>query len=272
VKTLIERWNGQKWSIVPSPNDPDFGGQLADVSCSSATFCFAVGNFQGYTIETLTVRWNGSSWKIVPSPSRRPSPQFETAGVNYLNSVSCVSPTSCMAVGSDTGYLYDFRETLTEHWNGTKWQIVRSPSPAKYSRFDAVSCATASKCFAVGGATPKKNPNAIGLRTLIARWNGQSWTRVTSTDPSAPQSELLGVSCPSATTCVAVGDSRAGNVDNPLVKRLTGGQWTIEASPKPADANAASLHGVTCTSATACVAVGESAAYSAPRTFAARYG
>jgi hypothetical protein len=268
-KTLIERWNGKAWSIVPSPNNPQWGGQLTDVSCASVKFCFAVGSFSGYTIETLTERWDGTAWKIVPSPSRRPSPQFETQGVNNLQSVSCVSATSCVTVGNDAGYQYDFTETLAEHWNGSKWAIVKSPSPAKFSNLAAVSCVNTKNCYAVGNAVPSTDVTATA-QTLIVHWNGSVWTRVVSTDPSsAPRNSLLGVSCPSATSCVAVGDSRTGAADQTLVKRLTGNKWTIEPSPNPAGAIEASLHGVGCTSATACDAVGDS---TAPQTLVEQYG
>jgi len=267
-KTLIERWNGKAWSIVPSPNNPQWGGQLTDVSCASAKFCFAVGSFPGETIETLTERWDGATWKIVPSPSRRPSPQFETEGVNNLQSVSCASATSCVAVGNDAGYLYDFTETLAEHWNGSKWAIVKSPNPAKFSNLAAVSCVAAKNCYAVGNATPSANSTAT-MQTLIVHWNGSVWTRATSADPTpAPRNTLLGVSCPSATSCVAVGDSRTGGVDHTLVKRLSGNKWSIEPSPDPAGAIQASLHSVGCTSAAACVAVGDS---TGPQTLVEQY-
>ena len=189
--------------------------------------------------------------------------------MNDLQSVSCVSATSCVAVGNDTGYVYDFTETLAEHWNGSKWSIVKSPNPAKYSKLTAVSCATAKNCYAVGSTAPSVKSTAT-MQTLIVHWNGSAWTRVTSADPSsAPHNTLLGVSCPSATSCVAVGDSRTGAVDHTLVKRLTGNTWSIEPSPDPAGALEASLHGVVCTSATACVAVGYS---TAPRTLVEQYG
>src|SRR5205085_12521591 len=115
----------------------------------------------------------------------------------------------------------------------------------------------ATNCYAVGSATPSIKSTAT-VQTLIMHWTGAVWTRATSADPTpAPRNTLLGVSCPSATSCVAVGDSRTGAVDHTLVKRLTGNEWSIEPSPDPAGAIQASLHSVECTSATACVAVGD---------------
>ena len=147
--------------------------------------------------------------------------------------------------------------------------IVKTPNPAKFSNLAAVACLTAKNCYAVGSASPSSNFTAT-MQTLIAHWNGSAWARVASADlASAPRNTLLGVSCPSATSCVAVGDSRNAQADHTLVKRLTGNAWSIEPSPDPAGAIAASLHSVVCTSATACVAVGDS---TDPRTLVEQYG
>src|SRR5207245_1508478 len=88
--SLAEVWNGSTWSVVPSPNaGPSFQGFKA-VSCVSATFCAAVGNYYTAnfaTLRTLTELWDGTAWSIVPSPS---------PGANDpLLGVSCISPTSC---------------------------------------------------------------------------------------------------------------------------------------------------------------------------------
>jgi hypothetical protein len=44
-QTFIERWDGTAWSIVPSPNtSPTLQNNLAGVTCSAGTQCFAMGN------------------------------------------------------------------------------------------------------------------------------------------------------------------------------------------------------------------------------------
>ena len=69
--TLIERWNGATWSIVPSPNQPlAADSALAGVACVSSTSCFAVGNYDNQIVtNTLTEHWDGTTWTIVPSPN-----------------------------------------------------------------------------------------------------------------------------------------------------------------------------------------------------------
>ena len=71
--------------------------------------------------------------------------------------------------------------------------------------------------------------------------------------------ELNGVSCASSSACVAVGDSFAGGsaLNVPLVGGWNGRQWTIEQVPLPEPSFGADLYGVSCTSPSACTAVGQ---------------
>jgi hypothetical protein len=108
-RTLIESWNGSKWSVVPSPT-PATSTQLSleAVSCTSATACMAVGQSfdNGSGIDTLIESWNGSKWSIVPSPN-------QGGGQNQLLAVSCVTTTSCAAVGDEaisTGSQFNLAE------------------------------------------------------------------------------------------------------------------------------------------------------------------
>jgi|1186.fasta_scaffold45237_1 hypothetical protein len=84
------------------------------------------------------------------------------------------------------------------------------------------------------------------------------WNLDTPAVPPGPNPVTLlrGVSCPSASSCTAVGGFATS--DNPrtatLVERWNGTSWSIQGSPNPSDYN--ELWGVSCPSTTACVAVG----------------
>lgn len=93
------------------------------------------------------------AWSVVHSPNRR-------ANGNYLDAVSCVSATMCMATGHRLNRIGAI-VTLAERWDGTSWSLVRSPNAARIGdELVAVSCASASACMAVGftqdgpGGTP----------------------------------------------------------------------------------------------------------------------
>jgi hypothetical protein len=69
--------------------------------------------------------------------------------------------------------------------------------------------------------------------------------------------KLGGVSCWSATACVAVGlYVETLGVAVPLVESWNGTTWEVEPAPAPAGATRSQFESVSCTSATACMAVG----------------
>ncbi len=155
TETLVESWNGATWSIVPTPNRGTGSNTLLGVSCTSTRSCTAVG----YDVPTspvipggihavnLVESWNGTTWSIVPSPN-------EGAESNNLFDVSCVSPTSCIAVGSEyEGKKPKVSHTLIESWNGTSWSVVPSPNYGRTKAINlllGVSCLPSGSCAAVG--------------------------------------------------------------------------------------------------------------------------
>ena len=170
----------------------------------------------------------------------------------------------CFAVG-ESSLTGSQASTLVERWNGKAWTIVASPNPpaTKFARLYSVSCTSATSCFAVGsqiktGVTPNI--------PLVERWNGTKWSIVTT--PAATTSPhnqpfLLGVSCTSASFCVAagyvfLGDSSGQFVgSNPLVEQCNGTKWSLGRDSRHRPASTASrLDAVSCTSPTACFAVG----------------
>ena len=70
-QTFIEQWDGNAWSIVPSPNRGDWYNDLAGVACLSASDCWAVGAWQssGPGNGALLLHWDGNFWSIADSPS-----------------------------------------------------------------------------------------------------------------------------------------------------------------------------------------------------------
>ena len=74
--------------------------------------------------------------------------------------------------------------------------------------------------------------------------------------PGANVDELQGVSCPSASSCVAVGYSeQKGEAEQTLVETLANGTWSVTTSPDDGSGNN-QLTSVACPVVGACVAVG----------------
>lgn len=97
-QTLIESWNGRNWSLASSPNHGTYANDLQGVSCASASSCKAVGNYRAGSGAqwTLVETWNGSVWSLATSGNINNG----ILSHNTLGSVSCVSASTCKAVGN----------------------------------------------------------------------------------------------------------------------------------------------------------------------------
>ena len=208
---LALHWNGRTWSVHSLNSDPAVvGGGFTSygVSCTSNTFCIAVGvtdNAGGESAVTVN-RWNGTRWSL------QRSPVFHSGGGATLFGVSCISRSFCIAVGTKGGY-----GSLRERWNGRRWSLQpAAPENPSYYRLHDVSCTSSNACIAVGDRYLYEGP----LLPAAERWNGTGWSIESVSRPSGAESMVLnGVSCLSSTACIVTGSftDRAGR-DWPLVE------------------------------------------------------
>jgi hypothetical protein len=248
AESLAESWNGSAWSLASTPNLGLYDNGLSDVSCTSSTFCMAVGGFVESGLEqTLSETWDGTSWSVLASVN-------DGSRNNALSGVACTGPTSCVAVGSYANSS-GIDDTLIESWDGTSWSIVASPNPGTQGSYlNAVSCTSATRCVAVGYYFDE---SLLKNETLIESWDGGSWSIVTSANQVNSANALFGVSCAGA-GCIAVGVSVGGaETSQTLTESWNGAAWSITSSPDPGSGLLDELGGVTCTSSTSCVAVGD---------------
>ncbi|MBA3832996.1 MAG: hypothetical protein H0X34_14090 [Chthoniobacterales bacterium] len=264
TRTLVERWDGTSWAIVASPNTLPAGTNfLASVTCTSNSECWAVGNYYndstGFLAQTLIEHWDGAFWTIVSSPNVV-APGTGATQINRLYGVTCSSALDCWAVGSYSDELGQ-GHTLIERWNGASWAIVSSPNfdLIGTSRLAAVTCASASDCWAVGY---RRDATTQIQQTFIERWDGTSWAIVDSPNTNASGLNLLsGVTCASASNCWAVGEQSdvtdfSGGILQTLIEHWDGSSWTIVSSANTSSYHNNLLLGVACGSALDCWAVG----------------
>ncbi|HEX7278724.1 MAG TPA: fibronectin type III domain-containing protein [Solirubrobacterales bacterium] len=152
----------------------------------------------------------------------------------------------------------------------TNWTIQAIPEPAgaQSSRLTSGSCTASNACTSAGSYV-----NSSGVRVPLAeRWNGSAWSAQTPPAPAgATTSELRSVSCVAITWCAAVGTSRSGGLDSGFAEVWNGSEWTLKSVPAPSGATQTELSGISCTSSTACTAVGLYRTSSTSATFAARW-
>ena len=227
------------------------GSGFQGVSCGSPTMCVAVGSYldsSGHS-HILAESWNGSSWTVTPTSD----PLYNTA--SGMNAVSCVSTTSCVAVGSynDSGgnLIPD-----ADVWNGSSWTLWGGtlPNGAVGGVFNSVHCRSSVSCYAVGTWTDASNVTHV----LADHWNASGWGVQAISEPSgATESDLEGIGCPTQSLCVAVGQYRdASNNSLSLVESWNGSTWSVQSTPNPSGSTYNQLDGVSCSTATQCTAVG----------------
>jgi hypothetical protein len=157
------------------------------------------------------------------------------------------------------------------------WSIQATPNPT--GSFDTgltdVSCSSTTACTAVGDSFFNSDGPIFPAAPLAERWDGARWSLQAAVDPnrgsSFSESGLSGVSCVSATACTAVGFDDSNNVGAPggipLAEQWNGVGWSIQSIPTPigpplptipggGPVPESQLNGVSCTSTTACIAVG----------------
>ena len=102
-------------------------------------------------------------------------------------------------------------------------------------------------------------PAANVLLAHAERWDGSTWTLQTVPLPSGgTNTDLSAVSCLAANDCTAVGAYTATGGNATLAEHWNGTSWSVEPTPAPAYyVPIPELDGVSCTSSTACTAVGE---------------
>lgn len=99
-------------------------------------------------------------------------------------------------------------------------------------------------------------PSALagrGPQASAAGWQTQS----PPAPPGSIVSELTGISCSAASSCLAVGNEETNtSLNTAFAEGWTGSTWRIRATPEPSGATKARFNGVSCATGTSCVAVG----------------
>jgi sugar lactone lactonase YvrE len=257
----VQTWNGRSWTnqTTAAASNAETSG-LVDASCVGEAGCVAVGINGGFYSSERAETRGENTMALQATPMEAESSHGVLAGS------SCVSSSTCIAVGS-----YDKKGTTTpvgmaEEWNGFSWSATAhapvSPSGGTSIELQHVSCepngtgsgGAHATCTAVGSYK-----NSAGMTvTLAERWNGSEWQVQPTQNPAgATGAALSAVSCASASWCTADGSYKnSAGMTVTLAERWNGSEWQLQSTPNPANAKESQLTGVSCTSATSCSAVG----------------
>jgi GDSL-like Lipase/Acylhydrolase family len=230
---------------LPAGADPDSSVSVGGVSCATESFCVAVGAFSEPAAPSvahpLIDAWDGTKWANQATP----------AGIAIATSVSCATPTQCVAIAERVANSYPDTSIV---WDGSVWTVhamLTPPNSTSEFAIRNVSCVPGGPCEAVGVGVENVYPGEFPIAEL---WNGSAWVAQTA---AAPQEAawFSGVSCPAATNCMAVGEQDKPFAHEALAETWNGLAWTEVPTPG-VSSQFGRLSAVSCTSTSNCTAVG----------------
>jgi hypothetical protein len=202
------------WTVVSAPRDD------ATLDAATAVPGSATVWATGYSPAPFFEREQNGQWARI-------APALGTAADAYLGGLAAVSGNDVWAVGRTPAPPPNSPfATLAEHWDGSRWSIVPTPTPAPGGFLGGVTTSP-SGMWAVGGA---------GNQPLIEHLTGGRWTVVPSPTAGA-YGELDAVTAvPGTRRLWAVGFRAAADGEQyALAERYDGRSWTTV--PIPSYAN-----------------------------------
>jgi len=218
--TVVETSNGgttwQTGTWSPPQVEDETSASLSYISCLSMTDCVAAGQLTVSVFPpTTTVPPGFPPGTIAPEPvvgsllatttdggTTWASQFFPSQGA--LTGVSCVGPSTCIAIGSSSPFASTDGGTAWEQGTGTEGEGVPS---------GAVTCSDALHCLAVG--TPEGGQYSSPIMSTAdggMHWSGQPTQQDTA--------DLMAVACTNTNDCFAVGTTGSGEV---ILRTLDGG-------------------------------------------------
>ena len=221
--------NAAKCTKGPQPPKVGASSILYGVAVVSVCDAWTVGT-RNVTVggqdrqRTLIEHWNGTDWIPVASPNPgKPSDN------DYLFRVTALSSTNIWAVG--TIVIGTLQDSLIEHFNGKKWQVVASQNPGgKFgtTELNAIWAASPSDIWAAGSAW-------FGFSGgIVEHWNGHKWSATVIPNPQGTTVGTLlnGISGSSGSDVFAVGSyCHSPGVCSPVILHWNGQRWKWSTGP-----------------------------------------
>jgi hypothetical protein len=209
--SVIQHFDGTKWSLVPGPHFKD-GDRLFGVKAIASNDVFAGGESRSDSQKPLPLieHFDGVQWAVIPAPAlpkgqrlslhniaatshsdvwvtgigtgSQPPAIMHFDGQQFSNVPFPSAPQAFLSglttIAADDAWVVGGQAggTLTAHWDGTVWTIVPSPNvPNTGSLLGAVSASSTTDAWAVGCA-PCGADAGVGQTILVEHWNGKRWT------------------------------------------------------------------------------------------------
>jgi hypothetical protein len=241
---LIEHYNGTEWTRVASPVEEPAVSTLLAVSTDAPSDAWAVGESAGRpgADEVLVEHWNGTKWTVVKGVRKFPVGASEESPDRVVTSVDALAPNDVWITGKVGSKQPNF---VIEHFNGSKWSIVKQPIVDKH-RIDplinSVSGSSSEDVWVVG---------ETGSEPFAEHWNGTEFTVVpvpkaaTPSGAASSSDELVGVTDLGVDDVWAVGKVLpAGEPTSSLIEHFNGSSWSVVPDPSDAPPSLTAVSGV----------------------------
>ncbi len=239
---------GPTWGSAINLDESATAPAIVGLSCVSTSWCLAANGLgQGFG-------FNATSWSS--------SAQVDSNGTNgsgaTVTALSCTSTTFC-AASDDSGYATVF--------NGTSWSTPALLDGSGTSGNSTVEISSVS-CASGPGMTFGQNITicwAVDVNGLGFEYSSstQTWSsgvqvvpKPNSTNGWSKEPALTSVSCPSTGFCVAVDNGQNGTANEGDAYTWDGTSWSAPSPIDTQNGGGSQLNGVSCTSTSFCVAVG----------------
>ena len=236
VATFASGWNGRAWSIQGTPGaGTPASVTLTSGSCAGPTACVVVGTMSEADGELAATSeaWNGAGWSVQPLPG------LTSPGIG------CDATGRCLLMGAGLS-----SEAVLLTWDGSRWEPFASQPPPILA--GVVTCDAGDPCLAIGLSSP-------GYSETGAFWDGTMWTPTPLAPPAAARANAASCAPDAATCAVAGGGAGNGNGPSPWTDVSTGAGWTSQLF-----SGAGEFSGVSCPTASFCLAIGSINATPAP--------
>ena len=276
LQGFITSGHGKTWSKartpeLPTGSAPAENSYLTGVSCTKPGSCVAVG---GYTtsaskVEAMAETESGGHWQR--AVTIRPPTNAVANPAAHFAAVSCPKAGDCVAVGGYTskslGEAVMAAVEVRGKWErATQIRMPASSTAVPEAELYSVSCPSAGNCVATGFYT---DTAGRGLPLVVTESHGRWQLAIGLTGLPAgaakqnQSASLNAVTC-SRSSCTAVGGfATTALLGEPMAVTEAHGRWSRAMEiPLPShatrgSAQAATLFGLACRSATDCTGVGE---------------
>jgi hypothetical protein len=248
-------FNGTTWTTMPAATS---GGvfKVGGLTALSPTDVWAAGGIttpDHVPLVPAAEHWDGTRWSLVSVPNPNPGAIYYDI---TFSGIAAIAANDIWAVGSfPTWPNGNYEHALTEHWDGTSWSIIPSPTSGGLDFLHAVSARSDGSVVAVGSQgniVPLIYQNAASAPKAVTTIAAPTTTMAAPLDaapvmPAGTTTADHSISMPAPRdTAVDRLFAALGNADQPLSLAGQSPARTVLATPSgtmpaPQDARAVDL-------------------------------